>query len=196
MGDCQAIEEQDHEHKLIRSVLAGKHNDFEELVLKYQDMIFGMIRRQMSDEASARDLSQETFLKAFAGLKSFRFKSSFSTWLIRIALNVTSSYYSSKKYKERLAHMSLDDQKISESDLAITDGTDPQGNALQLLQSSIGTLKPKYREVIVLCSLEGKSYREAAEILQVPEGTICSRMNTALTKLRQNLSRERERGLL
>ena len=176
------------EQSLIRSVLAGQTSDFEQLVLRYQDMIYNLIKRQVADEASARDLAQETFLRAFRGLKGFKFQASFFTWLTRIALNQTNSYFCSRSFKEKLRNVSFD---AREHDSVGHDSRIETGAANQLsqLQLCIAALKPKFRDVLTLCSLEGKTYQEAALILEIPIGTVCSRMNTALTILRDNFAR-------
>lgn len=191
MSDSRSAAETPDEHQLIRDVLGGHRNQFEDLVVRYQGMIFGMIKRQVRDEATARDLSQETFLRAFKGLKGFRFRSTFSTWITRIALNVTHSYFSSRRYKEVQRNVALEPEHIAQAQRPemVDTGTDP--SVIAALQRSIGALKPKFREVIVLCSLEGKTYAETAEILQIPIGTVCSRMNTALSQLRRELSKNR-----
>lgn len=179
------------EYRLIQAVLAGDHNQFESLVSRYQQLVFGMIKRQVRDEMIAKDLSQETFLKAYRGLKNFRNYSTFSTWLTRIALNVTNSYFSSRRYRESLKNVDLDSTHMLSLTTHAPLETGIHNSAVLLLQQCIGALKPKFREVIVLCALEGKTYQEAAEILQVPTGTVCSRMNTALTQLRRSFSRQR-----
>lgn len=174
------------EWKLIQSVLSGNTNDFEALVLEHQDRILSLIQRQVRNEATARDLAQETFVRAFQNLRRFRGDCLFSTWLTRIALNMTNSYFSSRKFKESQMSDSLQAQHsaIPADKLECIDH-------VAHLQTLIAALKPKYREVIVLCSLEGKTYEEAAEVLEVPLGTVCSRMNKALEQLRERLHRIR-----
>jgi len=151
-------------------------------------MIYNLITRQVADEATGRDLSQETFIRAFRGLKSFKAQASFSTWLVRIALNVTSSYFGSRRFKERVRSIPFDQR---EHDFVNENTQTEPGTANQLtqLQNLIATLKPKFRDVLILCSLEGKTYQEAAQILEIPVGTVCSRMNTALTLLREKFAR-------
>lgn len=167
---------------IIRSVLSGAVNAYEELVLRYQPMVFAMIKRQVGDEASAKDLAQETFVKAFRNLKGFRQQSSFGTWVTRIALNTTNTYFSSRRYREGLMSVPFDPERHDRQ--AEASNEPALQRATLLLQKAVASLKPKYREVIVLCSLEGKTYEDAAEILEIPVGTVCSRMNRALGILR------------
>ena len=84
--------------EVVRQVLAGKRELFQVLVTRYKGQVFSMILRQVGDHAVADDLAQETFVKAYLNLKSFRYESKLSTWLVRIALNTTNSYFSSRRF--------------------------------------------------------------------------------------------------
>ena len=166
--------------EIIAAIRAGDKNRFRELVLRYESMVFSLILRQVGDRAIANDLAQETFIRAYRGLSNFRGDAAFSTWVTRIALNVTATYFTSRRYRDRKREISVailpELPNVPE---------DPAREAeLERLQYFIGELGPKYREVIVLCGLEQKSYEEAAEILGVPIGTIRSRLNTARNMLR------------
>ena len=183
------------EESLINSVLSGCINDFEKIVLQHQGAVFNMILRQVRDESVAKDLAQDTFLRAYRGLKTFKGRATFSTWLTRIALNVTNSYFQSRKFKEQQSQVSLEVGQVERIASPEGDLSD-QMVTLALLQKSIALLKPKYREVLVLCSLENKTYEQAAQILQIPLGTVCSRMNTALTYLRKTFSQYKTQGTL
>ena len=154
-----------------------------------------MILRQVRDESVAKDLAQDTFLRAYRGLKTFKGRATFSTWLTRIALNVTNSYFQSRELKEQQSQVSLEVGQVERIASPEGDLSD-QMVTLALLQKSIALLKPKYREVLVLCSLENKTYEQAAQILQIPLGTVCSRMNTALTYLRKTFSQYKTQGTL
>lgn len=177
------------DEELIRLVLKGEKDEFRHLVRRHQDRVYAMIRRSVGDEATARELAQETFLKAFLNLKSFRFESAFSTWLIRIALNQSHSYFSSRRFKERSRTTELDETWHAAQQT--TDG-DPmvRKQELEQLRTAIGDLKPKLRDVVVLCSLEGRSYEETATLLEVPIGTVRSRLNKARLELRKSLKGE------
>lgn len=195
MSPIGTKQEEIDEYKLIRSVLRGHQEDFAVLVRTHQQMIFNLIKRQVRDEAAANDLLQETFIRAYGGLKKFKFQSKFSTWLTRIALNVTNSYFSSRRYKEFVKNVPLDHAPVSSSE--DMDSSEPDFSAQQaLLQFYMGSLKPKFRDVLVLCALEEKSYAEAADILGIPVGTVCSRMNTALTTLRDKCAHPQKRRSL
>lgn len=182
------------EQALVRAIVAGEVNRFEELVVKHQDMIYALIRRQVSDPSVADDLAQEAFVRAFQNLERFRHECSFGTWLTRIALNTTNSYFASRRFKETAKQVSFD-QRVHDS-ASECDESVRSEQSLAMLRSLIAELKPKYRDVIVLCSLEGKSYEEAASVLEIPTGTVCSRMNKALSLLRNKFRVASARGLL
>jgi len=176
------------EFALIKQIVSGEKEEFRILVSRYQNQIFAMIMRQVADSATAEELTQETFLRAYKNMSKFRFQSQFSTWLTRIALNLTNSYFSSRRYKERIRTTSLDMEKYEkENDAAENDGFDK--SAIEKLRAVIQTLKPKYREVLVLCALENNSYAEAAGILEIPLGTVRSRLNKARLLLKDQYFR-------
>lgn len=186
MGENKTDNDYASEREIITSVIAGNRENFRYLVAAHQQKVFAMIRRQVTDEHLAGDLTQDAFVKAYVNLPSFRFESSFSTWLIRIALNVTHTYFRSRQFKEAQKTMPLDPL----FDAGHPDSAHHEAAAsaidIQRLRRVISTLKPIYREVIVLCCLEGKTYDEASSILQIPRGTVCSRMNTAFRLLKDN----------
>ncbi len=173
------------ERELILRIQRGEKEEFRELVRSYQGRIFALLCRQVRDQAAARDLTQETFVRAFRGLEKFRFEASFSTWLIRIALNVSSNYFSSRNFVERSKSISIENvaEPAAESGAAAAE----EERMLAELQDAIGELKPIYRDVIVLCALERKTYEEVSVILDLPVGTVRSRLNTARNQLREKL---------
>ena len=175
---------QQEDESAVRRVLAGDRDHFRELVTAYQHQVFGMIMRQVADETTARDLAQEVFVRAFHGLRSFRFDSSFGTWITRIALNVCRSYYTSRAFRDRSRLVSLSESGAAER-IAVDSSAVETERELHRLRQLIWTLKPIYRDVVVLYSLEGKSYEEISEILAIPMGTVASRMNTATALLRK-----------
>jgi RNA polymerase sigma-70 factor, ECF subfamily len=164
--------------EIIRRVISGDREEFRLLVVKYQEQIFRMLLRQTGDTAVSRDLCQETFLAAFRALQGFKGESKFPTWLTRIALNLAKNYFRSKAYRERRIAM---EPEISHQ----SDQKEEVEERLLKLREFIADLKPIYRDVIVLCGLEKKSYEEASAILQIPVGTVRSRLNTGRLKLRE-----------
>lgn len=186
-SDAPGIERMaEDDSEIVRRVLAGEREDFRLLVERHKNMVFGMIMRQIGNREIAEEISQETFCRAYVSLKLFRFESAFATWLTRIALNQTSTYFASRRFKES--------RKTESFDLAQHDaqGSDPHAGqeskaALMAFRRAIGALSPKLREVLVLCALEQKSYDEVASALDIPIGTVRSRLNAARLELRKLL---------
>ena len=179
---------QDSDSEIIRKVLRGEKDEFRHLVLRYQDQIYASIRRQVRDSQCAEELLQDCFVRAFRGLSGFRFHSSFATWLTGIALNLTNSYFSSKRYKMKKREELLGDEEMkscnSENESMLKE------KRVEVLRSAVMELPLKLRETVVLCGFEGKSYEEAASILKIPIGTVRSRLNQARNQLRETISKE------
>ena len=172
------------EKEVIQRIVLGEKGEFETLVSNYQEMVYAIIIKQVSNEVIAKDLTQETFIKAYFNLSSFRFEAKFSTWLIRIALNLTNSYFQSKRYKQKQKTMHLDLEQYNQTpDERSIDSLDLE--AIDKLNFLISQLRPKLREVMILCGLEQRSYKETAEILNVPVGTVRSRLNKARLILKE-----------
>ena len=171
------------ERAIISKVIAGDKNEFRHLVLRYKDTVFALVMRQVGDRDLAEEITQESFIKAYLNLGQFRFDSRFSTWLVRIALNQTSSYYSSRKFKEKQKTESFDRER-HEMSAGNNEDIKKEEEQHRLFRSALGQLTRKLREAVVLCGLEGRSYEEAATILDIPVGTVRSRLNAARLKLK------------
>ena len=164
----------------IRLVLQGDKEAFRFLVEAHQDYLFSMLRRTITDPTVARELSQECFIRAYRHLAQFRFESSFRTWLVRIALNCTRSYFSSRTYAESLRRVAWEESQVEQ--LLPTDVYDPL--MVVSLKRAIAALPNELREVILLCGLEQYSYEETADVLEIPVGTVRSRLHRAREQLR------------
>ncbi len=181
------------DHDLIREILAGDKDRFRDLARRHEGMVFALVFRQSGDRTAAAEISQEALIKAFFGLKKFRFASKFSSWLIRIALNETNSYFASKNFKQRKLQESFEVERHDVEQQQSKESVETEMK-LRCFRRALPSLKPKFRDVITLCSLEGKSYEEAAGILEIPVGTVRSRLNTARLQLKDAIARELERG--
>ncbi len=181
--------EQDEEQEVIRNVLAGAKEEYRHLVAAHQSQIYAMMLKQVGDPTVAEELTQDAFLRAYRSLGKFRFDARFSTWLTRIALNLSHSYFASRRFKEQQKSRSLDmnmyDQEKIENPIDSPEESPFDAEAIQQLRRAIQKLKPKFREVLVLCGLEKKSYQEAAELLGIRVGTVRSRLNRARHQLQQ-----------
>lgn len=177
------------EKELIVAAQRGDNRAFASLMKEHQKLIYAMIYRQVGDADVAEELAQESFIKAYRGLKRFRGDCKVSSWLVRIALNQTNSYFRSRRYKQYVRNEQLDAARAIPTDQS---GEQEllQRQRLEQFRRAIASLKPHYREVLVLCGLEGKSYDEAASIMDIPVGTVRSRLNKARLLAREALTRE------
>lgn len=180
---------------IVMRVIGGDEEAFGILVERYQDRIFSAVRNYVSNPDDAIDISQEAFVKAYTKLKSFDAGSAFYTWLYRIAINSAIDFL--RRRKSRPAD-SLDDERFTEigfEPASHDPRTDPLGVATlheqtRTLRSAIARLSDKLRTVLVLHDIEGLSQEEVAKILEVPVGTVKSRVSRARAELKTLLSRQ------
>ncbi|HXG10355.1 MAG TPA: sigma-70 family RNA polymerase sigma factor [Gemmataceae bacterium] len=180
-------------HWLIDECLKGDTAAFGELVRRYQDRLYNTVYRLVDNAEDAQDVVQDAFLSAYQSLGSFKGDSRFFTWLYRIAINTAISL----KRRQR-AGLSLDAGRNGEGGvepLDVSESSRP-GHALEQaeeerrIQAALNRLSPEHRAVLILKDIEGQKYETMAEILQVPIGTIRSRLHRARAELRELLARE------
>lgn len=177
---------------LIDRCLEGQTDAFGELVTRYQDRLYATLVNMLGSVHDARDASQEAFVLAFQKLETFRRESAFYSWLFRIAYNAAVS----RHRKTRRETGSVEAARAA-SGREPTDER-PQADPAHdlhtaerqtLVQSALSELAEEYRTVIVLREMEGLSYEQIAELVDVPIGTVRSRIHRARTELREKLSR-------
>lgn len=177
------MKEEAPDTELISRTVAGDARAFEALVKRYQDFIVSFLFRQTRDRELSLDQAQETFIKAHRSLGSFKGESSFKTWLATIAMNNARTILKKQRRELPTDKIDLPSQTDPESEMQ-------RNQQISKLRSIVHGLKPELREVVQLCAVEGFSYSEAAAVLKVPLGTVCSRMNTALKEVRYLFSKE------
>jgi len=172
---------------LITLFLQGEERAYRFLVERYQERIRNLIYSIFRDREMVEDLSQEVFLKAYEALGSFRFESSFYTWLYRIAVNKARDELRRRKIRSFLSFQSLDNGV--RADLERRMATPPQTNEYaDIVSLGLRALPDHQRVVVVLKDIEGLSYEEIADILQIEIGTVKSRLSRARTTLREVLA--------
>jgi RNA polymerase sigma-70 factor, ECF subfamily len=173
--------------QLIDQALMGQTEAFGQLVLKHQDRLFNAVVHMVGNAEDARDIVQEAFVQAFLKLESFQRRSAFSTWLYRIAFNAAVSY------RRRRRPMASTDRVREVSHREPVDDQDQPAEALdrkerrQQVQDAIARLGVDYRAVLILHEIEGCNYETIAEILDLPVGTVRSRLHRARLELRDSL---------
>jgi RNA polymerase sigma-70 factor, ECF subfamily len=178
--------------KRIKEVRKGDQNAFGEIVELYKDKVFQLCYRMLGNRHEAEDIAQETFIRAYVNINSFNINLKFSTWLYRIATNLCIDRIRKKKPDYYLdAEVSGADGLTMYSQIAAdTALPEEELESLELqetIQKEISKLPEKYRSVIVLRYIEELSLNEISEILDLPLGTVKTRIHRGREALRQQL---------
>jgi RNA polymerase sigma-70 factor (ECF subfamily) len=173
--------------EVIAAVLNGDKEEFSVLVRRYQDRIIGFCFTMLGEKEAARDGAQETFIKAFKGLGNFHGKSSFSTWLYKIAYNHCCSMRRRRTAArtESLDAMSVQARENAEKLLSHS-GTAPDDDSAKLASLALNALPPAYRAVISL-RLQGEEYKSIAAALGISVDSVKARLRRARAILRIKL---------
>jgi len=179
---------------LVEQCLSGLDAAWEELVRLHTRRVYSVCYRFTGTDSEAQYLTQEVFLRVFRTLKSFRAgEGSFSVWLNRLTRNLLIDHY--RRTKQERSTESLEEQlpRIEESTemTARTDGMMAGREASELLQGALKRLSPELRETVILRDVEELEYRDIAQVLQVPEGTVKSRLNRGRAELARLLRHHR-----
>jgi len=182
------------EADLVKQARHGDLSAYDELVRRYQERIYATIYHMTANHEDANDLAQESFIKAFSALKSFKGGSSFYTWLYRIAVNKTINFLKQRKNKYHLSLNDIDMNAENHPDLvALTSDKTPfrEANLTELqkkLNEALLKLSEPHRLVVVLHDVQGQSHDEIAEIMGCNIGTVRSRLFYARQQLQGHLT--------
>jgi RNA polymerase sigma-70 factor, ECF subfamily len=176
----------DADTQLVERCLSGEEAAWEDLVRIHTRRVYGVCYRFTGSDVEAQDLTQEAFLRIFRSLKTFRAgEGTFTVWLTRLTRNILIDHYRRSKYQR--ATGSIEEQlpmlEETASVSARTDGLLAGREASEALQKALQKLSPELRETVILRDLEELEYREIAETLGVPEGTVKSRLNRGRAEL-------------
>jgi len=180
----------------IERLKAGDAVAFDNLVERYSGDIYALLFRLTSNAEDARDLTQDTFLRALRSISGFRGDAELKTWLFRIAINESRNRFRWWKRRRREVTISLDatigDSGTSYSDTIAESSISPEDAALMrereyALKAALLDLAVIYREAIILCDIEGMTYDQTAAALGVGIGTVKSRISRGREELRRRL---------
>ena len=183
----------DVELRLLRRCRRGDRAAWQELLVGYQDRVFAAILRMCGNRDDAEELCQETFVRAMESLPSFRQDSGFYTWLFRIGVNLT---ISRRRRGGRVRFVSLEpppgDDEARRRELTDQRGPAPhdqvdRADTHQRVLEAIGELNDEFRAVVVLRDVEEMNYQQISQVLQVPVGTVKSRLFRARAILQKKL---------
>lgn len=180
------------DHHLIEAFQNGDSSAFEAIVVSHQDRIYNLCRHMLGNDHDAQDAAQDVFLKAYKALPRFRPDASLYTWLYRIATN-TCIDYKRRPFFESLFGGSDDEERLVHDRASDAPSPERLYHAKQIdraLQECLGRLSAKLRAIILLKEVEGLSYLELAETLDISIGTVKSRIARARDELHQCMTTE------
>ncbi len=172
------------ERRVIQRVIAGEVDLFDDLVTKYRDLVFRFLLKTVKEPSVAEDLLQDTFLEGFRKLDAFQGRSKFSTWLIGIAINISRNYFARSP---DIRFNSVSHEDLNLEDKSRQSPLEDLENKIfvSALEEGIDSLPDDLRTSVILVCLEGMSYEEAAQAMNLPLGTMKSRLFRAREILRQ-----------
>ena len=180
--------------ELVERAKDGQPSAYAQLVRKYEHRVFNTCWRICGHHEDARDVTQEAFIKAYENLHSFRRQSAFYTWLFRVAVNLALSH---RRSSARRRTVSLDEttassgtqadrllRRVQDDSAGDQSEAERQAQAQALIARALNTLDDDHRAVIVLRDMEGFDYGQIGEMLEIPTGTVKSRLHRARLTLR------------
>ena len=184
----------EQEYALVDRAVAGDKDAFGILVRHHQSRVYSTIYHMVGNHEDANDLTQDTFIKAYKALKSFKKNSGFFTWLYRIGVNLTINFLNSRKKRRFISfdHSDYDAESDNQIFELISDKT-PRKNIdirelREKLNEAIQHLSEKHRAVVVMHDIQGMSHEEISEILKCSNGTVRSRLFYARQQLQAALN--------
>lgn len=179
---------------LVARSQEGSRDAFSALVTRYQERVVNLVLRGLGDQDAAFDVAQEVFLKAYRGLARFQGESQFFTWLFRITMNETIS--ARRRRDRRPRPLSLDRQGLDGErqqdppDVTYEPGAEAaRHDDAAMLQRAIAALEDEQAQVLLLRDIDGLSYQEIAEVLELPLGSVKSKIHRARLALKDRLAR-------
>jgi len=195
LNELELIQATDQD--LVLAARSGKERAYRELIDRYQRPVFSLVFRMVRDRERAEDLAQETFVKVFNNLDRYDPKYKFSSWIFKIANNLTIDALRRKELDTVSLDGSRNARTAEEADSSRITVASEDENPEELLEAkqlgeeigeAIGELRAEYRTAVVLRHVEGLSYEEIAEIMEVPLGTVKTYIHRARHELRIRLA--------
>jgi RNA polymerase sigma-70 factor (ECF subfamily) len=185
----------DPDQSLVSRCLRGDEPAWDELVRQNTRKVYGLCYRFTNSGQEAQDLTQEVFLRVFRTLRTFRSaEGSFGTWLARVTRNLLIDHY--RRTRQERVTDSIEEQlpMLEEEGAAAASRPDhvvAGREASEILQATLQKLSPDLREAVILRDLQEMEYREIAEVLEIPEGTVKSRINRGRAELARLLRKQK-----
>jgi RNA polymerase sigma-70 factor (ECF subfamily) len=193
---CDWVPAAEIDQWLVQRSLAGDTDAFRQIVERYQSKVYNLALRMTGNPEDALDIAQESFLRVFRALKTFKGDSSFSTWLYRITNNIVLDELR-KRRRRPLVVMSTDAFVAGEEgehplEFSGPESLQPEEQVVwaerrREIEQALRSISPEHRHILLLRDVEGFSYEEIAEMLNINLGTVKSRLNRARLSLREHL---------
>ena len=186
------------EGELVARSQRGDASAFDALVRSHYTLTYNVAFRLLSDADAASDATQAAFVRAFRSISNFRHTAAFSTWLYRIVTNVCLDSIRQRERSAQSLTLLSDEDDDGQQERDIPDGSGDPAQALEraevqeLVQAALRRLSTDHRAVLVLYDLQGFSYEEVGEVLQLPLGTVKSRLNRARHALKEEIGAQGE----
>ena len=179
--------------QLVERVKRGDKRAFDVLILKYQHKIIGLVGRYLRDQDEVKDVTQESFIKAYRALPSFRGDSAFYTWLYRIAINTAKNHLVSRSRRPPDTDIDVDDGEFQDNSAVLRDNESPEdvlatGQMEVVIYGAIDDLPEELKVAVTLREFEGLSYDEIAEVMRCPVGTVRSRIFRAREAIEKKIA--------
>lgn len=189
------------EARMVEACQKGDARAFEELVDRFQGVVYGLAFQMVHNREEAEDVAQEVFLRCYRALPNFRAESRLSTWLYRITVNTVKNHWAWQQRRQKDRHQSLDEGRSAENENPLDPASPAPGpgdRALwkeqgEMLQEAVRRLPEDQQLVVVLRFMQHLSYEEIGEALECSLGTVKSRINRARARLKEILT-EMEEG--
>ncbi|MGB0929810.1 MAG: RNA polymerase sigma factor [Chitinophagales bacterium] len=172
------------DNELIQQAKEGSERAFQGLVVRYQQKVAATVIGMLGKSTEAEDVGQEVFIRFYKSISKFRGDSSLGTYLTRIAINLSINELKRRKRKRMFSFFSTQDEEVRELQIPDTSISQEQRETQQMVHQAIQKLDPKFRSIILLRLIEGYSTKETAMILELPIGTVLSRLARAQKKLK------------
>ena len=180
----------DIDSELIKKAKQGNHGAFNILTSKYYPRVYASIFSFIKSKEDSEDLSQQTFIKVWQQLDTFRGDSAFFTWVYRIAINLAKNFVTSSGFKKQKINTSIEDTEIDISSFNDIESAVIHDESLEEINDYIDTLPESLKTAFVLREVEGKSYEDIAIITQTPIGTVRSRIFRARESIVEFIEKE------
>jgi len=178
---------QTDESELIKASIGGDKEAFGEIVNRYRKMVARTVKGMLGDSVYAEDIGQEVFIKLFYSLSEFRGEAKLSTYIQKISVNLTLNEIKRRKRFSSMFSQKGNDE-MHEFDVADVD-SEGRRDAKELVNKALMSLDPKFRIIVTMRMLQGYSTKETAEILDLPLGTVLSRLSRAQEQLKEILDK-------